>query len=177
MRYRWIKTIFPIIALLLLAPWPIAYAHSYNDDAISQGGVRIEAAESSAEPAWKAYGKAIGGVTTPGTLFYINATGNHPDIDATLYITNSRELFHNYRYLILKVGIYARMNNGEWEKITTVNYQPFPDIFITMQNCQVSFTLAGLAEYKVTIDSGSFYCISTNTSNGSLSPQFYMEVN
>ncbi|GAF75441.1 unnamed protein product, partial [marine sediment metagenome] len=48
---------------------------------------------------------------------------------------------------------------------------------ITMRNGQVSFNLTGLAEYKVTIDGGSFYCSTANTDSGSLSPQFYLEVN
>ncbi len=177
MRNKLIKRIFPVVALLLLTPWPIAYAHTYTGDTTGQGTIRIEVAEPSVQPTWTAFGKAIGGVSTPGTLFYIDATNNSPDIQTTLYITNAQELLHNYRYLTLKVGIYAKGGTGEWERISTVNGEPLPDIFITMHNGQVSFTLPGLAQYKVAIDSGSFYCTTTNTDTGSLSPQFYLEVN
>ena len=168
MRNKWFKRLFPIVALLLLAPWPVAYAHTFDDSMAGQDGIQIAVAEDSVAPTWTAFGKAIGGVT-PGDLFYIDATDNPTDIVATLYITNAQELIGCYRNLILEVGIYAESNSGEWEIVPT-------DTFITMRNGQVSFTLPGLDKYKVTIDSGSFYCTTTNTDSGSLSPQFYLEV-
>ncbi len=173
MRNKWIKRFFPIIVLLLLAPWPVAYA--YDDDMAGQDAVQIEIAEASATPNWTAFGKAIGGVT-PGDLFYIDATDNPVDIQVTLYITNAQELVSYYRFLILKVGVYVESNAGEWEKASMGNGEPIPETFITMRNGQVSFTLPGLAEYKVTIDGGNFYCTTANTDSGSLSPQFYLEV-
>ena len=169
MRNKWIKRFFPLIVLLLLAPWPVAYAHTFDANAMSeQDTARIEVAEASAQPSWSAFGKAIGGVT-PGDLFYIDATDNPADTVVTLYITNAQELISYYRYLILGVGVYAESDTGEWEKAST-------DTFITMRNGQVSFTLPGYAEYKVTIDGGSYYCTTANTESGSLSPQFYLEV-
>ena len=169
MRNKWIKRFFPLIVLLLLAPWPVAYAHSYDANAMGeQDGVRMEAAEVSAQPTWTAFGKAIGGVTS-GDLFYIDATDNPADIQVTLYITNARELIGCYRYLILEVGVYAESDTGEWEKAST-------DTFITLRNGYVRFTLPGLAKYKVTIDGGSYHCTTTDIDSGSLSPQFYLEV-
>ena len=168
MRNKWIKRFFPIFALLLLAPWPIAHAHTYNDDMADQDAVRIEIAEASVQPTWTAFGKAIGGVT-PGDLFYVDAGNNAADIQVNLYITNAQELIGCYRNLILKVGIYAESDTGEWEIVPA-------DTFITMRNAQVSFTLPGLAKYKVTIDSGSFYCNNANVDRDSFSPQFYLEV-
>lgn len=170
------KWFFPFLALLLLTPWPVAYAHDFTNDMTGQGTVRIEVAEPSEAPSWSAFGKAIGGVSTPGDLFSIDATNNAADIVVTLHITNTNELFHCYRYLILKVGVYVESSAGEWEKASMNNGEPIPDTFITLRNCQVSFTLAGYANYKVTIDSGSFYCITANTDSGSLSPQFYLTV-
>ena len=169
MRNKWIKRFFPLIVLLLLAPWPVAYAHDISDGVLGEETVRMEAAEVSTQPTWTAFGKAIGGVT-PGDLFYINATDNPADIQATLYITNAQELIGCYRNLILEVGVYAESDTGEWEKAST-------DTFITMRNGQVSFTLPGYAEYKVTIDGGSYYCTTANSDSGSLSPQFYLEMN
>ena len=167
MRNKWIKKIFPLFALLLLAPWPVAYAHDYNNETVNQDAVQIEAAEASVQPTWTAFGKAIGGVT-PGDLFYVDAGNNAADIQVNLYITNAQELIRCYQNLILRVGIYVESDTGEWEIVPT-------DTFITMRNAQVNFTLPGYAKYKVTIDSGSFYCTTTNTDSGSLSPQFYLE--
>lgn len=175
LRNKWIKRLFPIIALFLLAPWPIAYAYSYDGDMAGQEAVRIEIAEASTLPNWTAFGKAIGGVT-PGDLFYIDVADNPADIQVTLYITNTQKLISHYRYLILKVGIYTESAGGEWEQTSMVNGELVPETFITLRNGQVSFTLPGLAKYKITIDSGSFYCITTNNDNSSLSPQFYLEV-
>jgi len=174
-RNKWIKRFFPIFALLLLAPWPVAYAHTYTDDMAGQDTVRLEVAEASAAPTWTAFGKAIGGVT-PGDLFYIDATDNPADIQVTLYITNAQELSSCYRYLILRVGIHAESDTGEWEKASMGNGEPIPETLITMRNGQVSFTLPGLVKYKIAIDGGSFYCTTTNTDGDSFSPQFYLEV-
>jgi len=168
MRNKWIKRFFPLIVLLLLAPWPIAYAHDVSDGVVGEETVRIEVAEASAQPTWTAFGKAIGGVTS-GDLFYIDATDNPADIQVTLYITNANELIGCYRNLILEVGVYAESDTGEWEKAST-------ETFITMRKGRVSFTLPGYAEYKVTIDGGSFYYTTANRDSSSLSPQFYLEV-
>ena len=176
MTHRFIKKIFPLLAVLLLTPWPVAYAQSYDGDITGQDAVLIEVAEASVAPTWTVFGGAIGGVTTPGDLFYINATNNPADITVTLYITNAQELCHCYRYLILKVGAYVEGNAGEWEKTSKGNGELIPDTFITMRNGQVSFTLVGYAKYKLTIDGGSFYSFSTTSDRGSFSPQFYLTV-
>ena len=165
--------IFILLAILLLPPWPVAYA--YDNTMAEQGPVQIEVAEPSAAPKLSVFGKAIGGVT-PGDLFYIDATDNPADIQVTLYITNASGLIEHYRYLILEVGIYTESDIGEWEKASMGSGEPIHDTFITMRNGQVRFTLPGLTKYKVTIDGGSFYYSTTNTDSGSLSPQFYLEV-
>ena len=176
MRNKWIKRFFPLIVLLLLAPWPVAYAHSYDANALGkQDAVLIEIAEASAQPSWSTFGKAIGGVT-PGDLFYIDVTDNLTDIVVTLYITNAQELINYYSYLILEVGIHAKSDAGEWEKASTGNGEPISETFVTLRNGYVKLTLPGLATYKVTIDGGSFYCTASNSDSGSLSPQYYLEV-
>ena len=168
------KWFFPILALLLLLPWPVAYA--FDTDAMaSQDAVRIEIAEDSAKPTWTAFGKAIGGVT-PGDLFHIDATNNTADIVVTLYLTNAQELINCYRYLILNVGVYVE-SNGEWDKASGSNGELIPDTIISMRNGQVSFLLPGYSKYMISIDSGSFYCTNANADGSSLSPQFYLEVN
>jgi len=176
MRNKWTKRLFPLFALLLLAPWPIAYGHDASGAEADQETVQIEAAEASAQPAWTAFGRAIGGVDTPGDVFCIDATENPGDIQVTLHITNAKELSRCYRYLILNVGMYVESEAGEWKKAAQYNDEPIPDTFITLRNGQVSFILAGYANYKVTIDGGSFNCMTTNADGGSVSPQFYLEV-
>ncbi len=173
MRNKWIKRLFPFIALLLLLPWPIAYAASVDDEA-SEDTVQIEIAELSDKPNSTAFGKAIGGVN-PGDLFYINATNNTADIVATLYLTNAQELINHYTFMTLKVGVYAE-NNGEWEKASGSNGELIPDTILSMRNGQVSFLLPGYAKYKVTIDGGSFYCHNADPDRPGLSPQLYLEV-
>lgn len=177
MGNRWLKRLFPVIALLMLTPWPVAYAATYTGDVNGQETIRVEAADPSLAPSFGyVVGKTIGGVTTPGDLFYIDATDSPADVQATLYITNAMELSRSYRYLILRVGVYVRDDSGGWERAVLANGKPIPDTFITMRDGQVSFTLPGLAEYKVTIDGGSYYCRSAVAEGGSVSPQLYLTV-
>jgi len=177
MRNKWIKRIFPLFALLILAPWPVAYAHTLTDDTAEQEVIQIETADTLEAPSFgDVCGKTIGGVTKPGALFYVDATENSHDIQANLYITNANELSHCYRHMILKVGIYVENGAGEWEKATLADGEAIPDTFITMRDAQVSFNLAGLAKYKVTIDSGSYYCRNAVADGGSASPQLYLAV-
>ena len=173
MRNKWTKRLFPLIALLLLLPWPVAYA--YNASAVESDALRIEVAEDSAKPGYTVFGRAIGGVTEPGDHFYLDATSNAADIKATLYLTNAQELINCYRYLIFKVGVYVENEAGEWERATGSDGEPVPEFCITMRNGQVSFILPGYAKYRFAIDSGVFYCTNVNVDQGSLSPNFYLE--
>jgi len=177
MNKKLLKRIFPLIAVLLLAPWPVAYAHDVSGAETGQETVQIEVAEASAKPTMTVFGRYIGGVEA-GELFYIDATDNPADIQVTLYITNTQELSHCYRYLILKVGVYIESDAGEWKKADQWNGEPTPDTFVTLRNGQVSFTLAGYASYKLTIDGGSYHSHSFTGSadEGGFSPQFFLEV-
>ena len=167
------KLIFLLLATLLLTPWPVAYAH---DNAMAgQSQIQIEAAETEAAPHWQAFGQAIGGVTA-GDLFYIDTGDINADVLVTLHMTNTDELIHCYRYLILNVGVYAQTGTDQWEKVTMGNGEPLPDTYITMLNGQVSFTLPGYAKYKITIDKGCFYCYGTGNDNSAVSPAFYLTV-
>ena len=171
-----IRKLFPVLALLLLIPWPVAYAHDFDTGATGgQDAVRIGIAEASVQPTWAAFGKTVGGVT-PGALFYIDAINNSADIAVNIYITNAQELIGCYRYMILKVGAYVGGDSSGWERASMSSGEPFPDTFITMCNGRVHFVLPGLAKYQITIDGGSFYCTTTRTGNGSLAPQFYLTV-
>ena len=176
MNKKLLRRLFPLIAILFLAPWPIAYAHDASGAGAEQETVQIQAAEASAAPSVAVFGKAISGVKA-GDLFYINTANQTSDMKVTLSITNTQELIHNYRYVMLKVGVYVKDNSGGWAKASLNDGKPVPDTYITLQNGQVSFNLAGGASYKLTIDSGSLNCMTTKAEGGSVSPQFYLEVN
>jgi len=172
---KMLKRIFPFIALLLLLPWPVAYAYDVVNDTADQDTIRIEIAEDSVKPSFTAFGKAIGGVP-PGDLFYIDATNNTADIMTTIYLNNAQDLIGHYTFLILKVGVYVE-NDGNWEKASNSSGELISEIVLSMRNGQVSFFLPGYANYKVTIDGGSFYCHNSSGDDSTLSPQLYLEVN
>ena len=88
------KLIFPLLAILLLTPWPVAYA--YDNTISGESPVRIEAVEPAAAPHWRAFGHAIGSVN-PGDLFYVDAADVATDTPVTLHIANTDELINTYR--------------------------------------------------------------------------------
>ena len=171
------RVILPMLVLLLLIPWPVAYAYDASDGVIGgvagQEPILIEASDPSAAPHLNVCGSAIGGVQTPGDLFYIDATENPADISVSLYLTNAEVLIRSYRYMTLEVGVYVQNGTNEWQKISGNSGEPVPQSYITLQNGQASCTLPGYAKYKLTIDSGCFYC-SRVADDSSLSPQFYL---
>jgi hypothetical protein len=165
------KVIFIILSVLLLAPWPVAYA--YADAAESQPAVKVEAAAASAAPQWQAFGNAVCSVK-PGDLFYVNTADSQADVRITLQITNTGDLVHQYRYMTLGVGVYVRKADGQWEKAATGNGDPFPDTYISLQDNAAELTLPGLADYKITIDKGCFYCYGIRPGESAIPPGFYL---
>jgi len=169
------RFILLLSAILLLNPWLASYAYGVSDGVPGHEAVYVEAAESSAAPSATFFGKAIGSVT-PGDLFYLDATGKAHDITVTLCLTNAHELTPCLRYLILEVGVYFESSDGLWRKASLWNGNPVPDTFITLRNSPVSLILAGYTKYKVTVDAGSFYCLTANTKGNFVSPRFYLTV-
>jgi hypothetical protein len=165
------KLFLALLALTVLIPWPVAYAYDNNQG--EPDSIVIETAAATAQPGWKAFGHAIGGVT-PGDLFYIDTGNLTPDIPVTLYITNTDELVHYYRYLTLNIGIYVEAEPDRWEKATMGNGELFPDTYITMFNGSVRFTLPGYARYKIAVDRGCFYCYGARDGDSAVAPAFYI---
>jgi hypothetical protein len=164
------KLVFIIIAALLLFPWTVAYA--YGDAAASTGAAVITPAEADSLPQFNVFGKAIGSVNR-GDIFTIDNTGSDSDTSFTLSLTNTDELIDDFRYMTLNIGIYIRNSDGEWEKA------PFADnvnssVYLTMQNGSVSFTLAGGAVYKVSVEKGCFYCYGSGAVKTVTLPEFYL---
>lgn len=168
------KLLFPVLAASLFASWAVAFAA--GNAMPGEESLRIEPARAPATPSATVFGKAIGGVR-PGDLFYIDATTHPADIQVNLYLTNGAKLIQGYRYLILKIGVYAQGNDGDWDKASGCSGEPIPDTFITIRNGQVAFCLSGSAYYKVTVDEGSFHSLDPYKHADTLSPQFYLDVN
>jgi len=69
MSRRFIREFFPYLVIFTLAPLTLNYAQGAGGDVPGDSPVRIQVAEASAMPGWQAYGRAIGGIDTPGDLF------------------------------------------------------------------------------------------------------------
>ena len=162
-------------AVLLLTPWLTSYAYGAGDGRAGDEAVHVAAAEPMKAPSVTLFGKAISSIT-PGDLFYIDATASPHDITVNLYLTNTDELIHYLRYLILKIGIYFENSDGLWQPASLPDGNPLPDTFITLRNSPVSFTLDGDTKYKISIDAGSGYCLAANNNGDNPSPQFYLTV-
>jgi hypothetical protein len=173
--WRVLRFTLVVFVLLFLAPWltSLAYGNS-NGDSV-QAEVRVKAAEPSAAPAATIFGKAIGGVT-PGDLFYVDATDSPRDMSVSLYITNAHELTPYLRYLILKVAVYYEDEGGQWRETPLREGNQLPDTYITLHNSPVNLTLPGCTRYKISIDSGCFYCLAANTNGNNVSPIFYLTI-
>ena len=164
------KTLFfVLIAALLLIPCGVAYA--YDGVKAADDSISIKPADPTQTPNINVFGNAIGGVSA-GELFYIDISAKTVDTPFTLYITNVDELVHSYRYMNLNIGLYVQTDVDRWEKVTTTTGEP--DMYITMQNGLVSFTLPGNASYKITIEKGCFYSYGISPGKSVTIPDFYL---
>ena len=68
MKKKWL---FPFLVILLLTPWPVAYA--YDNGVGGAETIHIEAAQAAATPGWDAFGGFVGGITEPGSVFTIRS--------------------------------------------------------------------------------------------------------
>jgi hypothetical protein len=133
----------------------------------------VEAAPFEAAPSAHFYGNAVGGVAG-GDLFYINAAGSQADVFATIYLTNANELFHYFKYLILKIGIFTEDGAGNWQRMATPEGTEMSTAYISLKDGEASLILPGMAKYKITIESGSYRCLPFNGGTGNIAPQFYL---
>jgi hypothetical protein len=168
-----LKIILAIVITLLATAWAVPAVYGQDNDNASQAGITVQATPPPATPAVVFYGNAIGTVNT-NDLFLIDAINTPMDINIELYITNSDDLIHYLRYLILKVVVYIEDSNGQWQLVTEQNGLTLPDTYITLQNGQVTFTLRGQAHYKVAIESGTYHALPTQANVTKDAPQFYL---
>jgi hypothetical protein len=171
-----LKKLLPLMSLLLLAPWPVAYAYAGNNGSNTADFVQVTPAPVEAAPCISGYKGTITGVTS-GDLFYISAPEGKADMEAILYLTNSDELIHQYQYIILRVGVYVQGSDGQWQKAMTSFGLEVPETYISMIDSQAIFHLPGNANYKITVDSGSIYSLDSASSQaGLVQPRFYLDV-
>ncbi len=176
MKKAIITTLITII-VLVAAAWITSTAYGQTNgnttlNATVEGEINVTPAPQEDTPYINFFGNYIGSVEA-GDLFYINALENQPDFSIDLYITNPDGLVKSYRYMILKVTIYMQDNEGNWQEVTELNGIELPVTYITLDNPRVTFNLSGLANYKVTIKSGSYKSWPRTTDNDVV-PQFYL---
>jgi len=90
MRNKWIKRFFPLFALLLLAPWTVACAHTHTDDIAGQDAVQIEVTEVLVPPSQSVYESAEG--TEPSSqeqAHYVSDASNQLSDSEPVSITPS----------------------------------------------------------------------------------------
>ena len=162
------KKTFIFIATLVLLLIPCGAAYAYDGVDADENPMIIEPADPA--PQIIVYGNAIGGVEADD-LFYVDITGTTADTPFTLYMTNVDELIHSYRYMNLNIGIYIQIDTNIWEKL---NVTSCPDMYLTMQNGLVNFTLPGGAKYKVTLENGCYRSYHVTPGNSIAMPSFYL---
>jgi len=92
-----------------------------------------------------------------GTITFISAPGNTLAVTADYWFNDPT-------------------SGTTYKQASTASGLDIADTFLTLSNGFVSFVVAGDsggAKYKVTVDDGSFYCISTS---GTLGPTYYLAV-
>jgi hypothetical protein len=166
--------LFILIAALLLAPWPVVYA--YEGVSADTEASFIQPAEQASAPQIQAYGSAIGHVSG-GDLFYVDMTGTQGDASCQLIIANADELVRDYRFMNMKVGIFVQgEDENHWSRLTASNGDTLPDIYITMHSGMADFMLPGGARYKITIDTGCYYCYGRTDGNKAKVPLFNLSM-
>ena len=133
-------------------------------------------------PTWSPVVGQVGSITA-GDLYFLDCTNYAGDVLVTLNITNPSALAKDYEYLNLLVNVWSggagvwttQATNADGSPIYSVG-PPLVETYLNIQNGNISFILAGSTKYCITVDSGSYHCIDTNATGGSLSPDFYLEI-
>ena len=124
-------------------------------------------------PTWTPIVSAAGNITA-GDIFYVNSVGGIGDLHAQLYLTNPEELKKNYSYILLQINVWSG-GEGNWSQASRANGDSIGTVYLTLSNGYVNFILDSNTEYAITVDGGSFFCIDTDASGGSLSPMFFLD--
>jgi hypothetical protein len=193
------KIIFALVALLLLGGTAITFSQNSASASVSiaaggNGGeistvknvtdanadtklkysTGTEAPYTGVSASWSPVVNTAGSVTH-GDLYYVDTTGYTGDVLVTVYLTNAGMLVKDYTYLNFQVNVWSG-TSGAWIQGARADDSPIGSVYLNQINGSVSMVLLGDTKYCITIDGGSYYCISTSAAGGSLSPAFYIEV-
>lgn len=136
-----------------------------------------------AAPSWSVTPGAAGTVTA-GDLYVVDTAAYDGDILVTVYVTNVADLAQRYTFLNLGVTAYEwdstlASGSGDWEAAPVAGKSGSSlTSYATLAGGYVSFILAETAnggKYSISVDGGSFFA-NGQTSGGSLSPQFFLDV-
>lgn len=139
-------------------------------------------------PSWAPAANSSGQVTTPGDLSVVNTVGLTGSVILNIYITNVSALQIDYSSFALPVTVYSCASTctseAAWAMVSNSTVPGANGTYLTNTDPEISLNLpAGTLYYDVTIGSsanngpsvagGSYYCISTTATGGSLAPSFY----
>lgn len=143
-------------------------------------------------PSWAPAANSSGQVTTPGDLALVNTVGLTGSVILNVYITNVPALQVDYSSFALPVTVFSCASSctavGSWSMVSNSTVPGANGTYLTNTDPEISLNLpAGSLYYDVTIGGtpsgtspvgpslagGSYYCISTSATGGSLAPSFY----
>lgn len=121
-------------------------------------------------PGWSPAANTPGSVTTPGDLALVDATSGN--VVFNVYITNLAALGQDYQSFALPINVYKCTSSCTATTAWTAVSGAASSLLSSQPN--FSIDLPAGSYYDVAIDAGgSYYCVSTSASGGSLSPTFY----
>ena len=195
------RIIFAVVLVLLLAATTITFARNTVTATVSisasgetSGEVATTIVASAADadtslkystgtagsyvqnmPNWSPVIDEAGSIT-PGDVFLVDCGNYTGDVQVTLYLTNPNKLTKDYTFLNMQVNVWKDVT-GVWTQSALADGSAIGTVYLTIHDGFVSFILTSHTKYCVSVDGGTYYCIDTDTVNGSLSPDFYIEVN
>jgi hypothetical protein len=137
-------------------------------------GTIVNGKNSGTNPAWSPVANSTGSITA-GDLYIVDLSdfGSAEDKRLTLYLNNPDLLSEAYSYLNMNITVYEADNAAAptaWPASTiTPN-----NAYLTLTNGYISFDLEGGKKYSISVDNGSFFCMTTT--GVTLAPSFFAEL-
>jgi hypothetical protein len=117
-------------------------------------------------PSWSPVANSTGSIGA-GDLYIINLpTGE--DRRLTLYLNNPEKLSKAYSYLNMNITVYEANDNAN-----PTSWLNPKNAYLSLTNGYISFDLTGGKKYSISVDGGSFYCMTTDET---LAPSFFAEL-
>jgi hypothetical protein len=173
------RQVFFILSLVIaIAATAVSYATTSESTSIGITGDTSSASVSSTvtggvygvNPSWSPSANSTGSITA-GDLYIVDLTDftSGEDKRLTLYLNNPDKLSKAYSYLNMSIAVYKLSGDPlAW------SVDPIDDTYLTLTNGYISFDLEGGYEYSISVDSGSYYCMTTT--DVTLDPSFFAEL-